>query len=89
MAWTQTTKFKTVFGDKRQECYELTADSASAEIPTGLSNVQFVDVQLKSAATGGGKVKENQGTSATAIAGTIAFTGWASGDNIIIKAEGY
>ena len=88
MAWTATIKKKTVFGDTRVHMYELTADSATVELDTGLDYIDHIQPSIKSAATYGAYFAANVLSAATASNGTVAITGATSGDDYYLTVYG-
>ena len=88
MAFTVTTNMKTVFGNKRVHGYTITADAATAEIDTGLDNVEHMQVAIKSANSCGAYWAMNVLTAATASYGTISVTGCTSGDDYYVTVFG-
>lgn len=69
-----------VWGKKRVSMINLTVDSASGNVNTGLSRVDIISVDVNSAASLGATFKLNVGSAATAIPGMINVNGAASGD---------
>lgn len=88
MAFTVTTIEKNVVGKLRQHLMLVTADAASGEVDTGLSNVYGFSASPVSAATAAPKFRRNlDNTSATAY-GKIMVSSAASGDDFFIIAFG-
>ena len=88
MAFTQSHLVCSVVGNLRLVGLRLTADAATGSIETGLQRIDGVSVANQSATTGAYKVAMNEGVSGTAIAGNLAITGVASGDELIAMIYG-
>lgn len=88
MAFSNSRLDGTVMGNKRVEMYSCVADAATGFIATGLQFVDTIAVAPKSMASGAGKFKANIGVSGTAMAGTVAVTGVASGDEFYLTVFG-
>lgn len=88
MAWTTTKKVQHAVGNVYVQLWELSADSATLELSTGLKDIVSVSLAVKSAATAAYKVKANQLSAATASRGTVAITGVASGDDFYLTVYG-
>ena len=88
MAWT-VTRYPTVFGDKRAIGLKLVADSAEANITTGLGVIEWYSSgALTSMATGFTDIRINVNSSGTAAQGTIGASGFASGDELYLTVYG-
>ena len=88
MAWTATLNKKTVFGDMRVHMYELTSDSATLELDTGLEYIDHIQPAVKSANTFGTFFDKNVLSAATASNGFVAITGSTSGDDFFLTVYG-
>lgn len=88
MAWTETVTNKTVFGNLRVHTYELTADSATLELDTGMDVITHIQPAVKSANTFGTFFDKNVLSAATASNGTVAITGATSGDDFFLTVYG-
>jgi hypothetical protein len=88
MAFNNSLLERTTFGNKSVQVYSCVADGATGTVVTGLQSVDFIQVTNKSMTTGATKFKTNVGVSGTAIAGTVAVTGAASGDEFYITVYG-
>ena len=88
MAWTATLNKKTVFGDMRVHMYELTSDSATLELDTGMDVVTHIQPAVKSANTFGTFFDMNVNSTGVASNGTVAITGSTSGDDFFLTVYG-
>jgi len=88
MTWTATLNKKTVFGDMRVHMYELTSDSATLELDTGMDVVTHIQPAVKSANTYGTFFDMNVLSAATVSNGTVAITGSTSGDDFFLTVYG-
>lgn len=88
MAYTVSHLVSTVVGNLKMKAVRVTADAATGSIETGLENVRAVSVTNQSATSAGYKVAMNEGVAGTSIAGTVAITGAASGDELIVMVYG-
>lgn len=88
MAFNNSLLERTVQGNKQVQVYSCVADAATGFITTNLQSVDFMSVVFKSMSTGASKFKMNIGVSGTAIAGTVAVTGVASGDEFYLTVYG-
>jgi translation initiation factor 1 (eIF-1/SUI1) len=88
MAFNNSLLERTTFGNKSVQVYSCVADGATGTVVTGLQTVDFIQVTYKSMSSGASKFKTNLGTSGTAIAGTVAVTGVASGDEFYMTVYG-
>lgn len=87
MAWT-TTRYKTVFGDKRVVGLKLTADTATQTVETGLSVIEWYNLGYGSMTTQGVNVYINSNASGVASMGVLGCSGFTSGDDIYITVYG-
>ena len=88
MAYTVSHLMSTVMGDQRVIGARVTADAATGTWETGLGNVATINNALQSGASAPVMFAINEGVSGTAIAGLVAITGAASGDEFLITAYG-
>jgi hypothetical protein len=88
MAFTVTTKKKTVFGDMRVHILDVTTDGAEDNIATGMSVIEGFAVGAQSIATSAFSLNENVDSSGTAANGTIGASGLASGDAFFLTVYG-
>lgn len=88
MAWT-VTRDKTVFGNKGVVNLKLTADSAEANISTGLKNIDHFTVGYASLSTVVGlSFALNSNSSGTASEGILGVSGFTSGDELYVTVYG-
>lgn len=88
MAFSATTVFKSVFGNKRVVVLNVTADANSGAVDTGLSVIDAVTVGVISAATGAQKFKINKNSGATALNGSLMMSSCANGDAFHVMCIG-
>ena len=88
MAWTVSKVVEATVGNVRQQVWDLTADSATYELSTGLKNVLGVSVGINTATTAAIKVKPNILSAGTAALGNVAITGAAAADRIYVTVLG-
>ena len=88
MAWTASKVVEATVGGVRQQVWDLTADSATYELSTGLKNVLALSVGINTATTAAIKVKPNILSAGTASYGNVAITGAASADRIYLTVYG-
>jgi len=88
MAFTASFLVKTVKGNQREEQIRVTADAASGSVDTGLGVIEFLQHSAQSAATGDYRVFMNTNSGLTALNGTVAVSGVASGDVIFLTVVG-
>lgn len=87
MAFT-VTRDKSVFGNKATVGLKIIADAATQAIDSGLSRIDYFVTGEASMATANIKVGVNKGASGTSVAGLLALTGCASGDEMYIVVYG-
>lgn len=87
MAWT-VTRYPTVFGNKRAVGIKLVADSATSNVETGLSVIEWYTLAPGSMTSALPKIYPNSGAIGTAIAGTLGISGFTSGDECYITVFG-
>ena len=88
MAYTATKQMSTVFGDQRVIGYEITSDSAIAEIDTGLEYITHIQKSIKSATTLTVFIAPNVNSTGSASLGTLTITGSTSGDDFYVTVYG-
>jgi len=88
MAYSNSLLERTTQGNLAVQIYSCVADAATGTIVTGFNQVVAMSYVPKSMSTGASKFKMNLGVSGTAIAGTIAVTGAASGDEFYLTVYG-
>jgi hypothetical protein len=88
MAYTASFLVKTVKGNQREEQIRVTADAASGSVDTGLSVIDFVQQSPQSCATAGYRCFMNTNSGLTALNGTVALSGLASGDVLFLTVVG-
>ena len=72
-----------------QHDIRVTADGASGAVDTGFNVVDFVQHSPQSATTAGYRVFINKNSGLTALNGTIAISGVASGDVLFFSVIGH
>lgn len=87
MAFTVSTQFTTVFGNKRVTGLLITADATSGVIATGLGVVETVAFANKSM-TSGASFRANEATAATASPGVLHIVNCTSGDAFYVTCFG-
>jgi len=88
MAWTVNKVFEGTIAGARHQVYDLTADSATYELSTGLKNVLGVSTGFNTCTTAGIKFKTNILSAGTAQAGNVAVTGATAADRIYLTVYG-
>ncbi len=88
MAFTASFIAKTVKGNQREQQIKVTADAASGAVDTGLSYIDFLQHSPQSATSAGYRVFANTNSGLTALNGTVAISGVASGDVIFLTVVG-
>lgn len=88
MAYSVSVLEKTIFGNKNVSVLSCTADGATGIIDTGLKVVSWLQMTPVSLSTAAIKLRRNEGTTSTSIAGSIGVTGAVSGDVFYITAFG-
>ena len=90
MAFT-VSREKTVFGNKAVAILKVNADSAEANIETGLKYINAVNVTAISCSTGTalGHWGVNSASTGTANAGVLSVSGITSGDEFHIICYGW
>jgi hypothetical protein len=93
MAWTTTKKSEYAVGNHKVQLWDLTADSATLELNTGLRVVDHAQLQIvsgaASAASFGHSTKRNKLSAATASNGMVAITGAVSGSDFMLTVWGH
>jgi len=89
MAFTASFLAKTVKGNQREEQIRVTADAASGSVDTGLGVITFLQHSPQSAATAGYRCFMNTNSGLTALNGTVAISGVASGDVMFLTVVGH
>ncbi|UCG54702.1 MAG: hypothetical protein JSV32_00330 [Dehalococcoidia bacterium] len=91
MAYTASFLIKTTEGNHKKQYIRVTADAASGAVDTGLSVVDFLQHSPQSATTAnmGYRVFMNKNSGLTALNGTVAFSGCASGDVLYLTVVGH
>jgi hypothetical protein len=90
MAFTVTTQFETVMGNKRVTGLLVSADAASAAVDSQMGFVECVSFSPVSmgSASSLAYFYANQGVGATSIAGSIRAGGLTSGDVFFLTVYG-
>lgn len=88
MAYTTTTQFQSVFGNKRAVALKVEANAVSGVIDSGLSVIEAVYLGPISMATASAKLKVNELTAATAANGKLHISDIASGDDFYVVCFG-
>jgi hypothetical protein len=90
MSFTNTRLFRTVWGNKLVEAWDVTADNNSGVVTTGLSVIDALGgVTVVSAATGSQNFKMNKNAAGTATNGSIMVSSCTNGDHFIVIAVGH
>ena len=89
MAWTTTKKFEYAVGNHKVQHWDLTADSTTLELNTGLGVVDSVALNIASGASAPVLSQKNVLSAGTASNGYVAITGAASGDDFYITVWGH
>jgi hypothetical protein len=89
MAFTASFLVKTVKGNQREEQIRVTADAASGSVDTGLGVIDFIQHSPQSCTSAGYRVFMNTNSGLTALNGTVAVSGVASGDVIFLTVVGH
>ena len=87
MAFT-VDKVNTVFGNKRVAIMDVTADSAEANLESGLSVIEGYSLGPQSLTTSAFTLNENVDSSGTAANGTLGVSGLTSGDEFFLTVYG-
>jgi len=88
MAFDVATIHKDVHGSSQFRVLSCVADAATQAIDSGLDVLYHVALNQKSMTSGNPRIMPNQGAAGTAIVGTIAVTGVASGDEFFLACWG-
>jgi hypothetical protein len=88
MAWTVEKKVEATVGNVRQQVWQLTADSATYELSTGLKNVLALSIGINTATAATIKCKPNILSAGTAALGNVAITGATSADIVYLTVYG-
>jgi hypothetical protein len=88
MAWTVSKVVEATVGGVRQQIWDLTADSATYELSTGLKNVLAVSIGINTATAATIKCKPNILSAGTAALGNVALTGATSADRVYLTVYG-
>lgn len=89
MAWTTNKNFEYAAGNHKVQLWELTADSATLELDTGLSRVDHIAATPASAASSIPNFQRNVLSAGTASNGFVAVTGATSGDDLFLTVWGH
>jgi len=89
MTWTTTKKHEYAAGHHKIQLWDLTADSATLELTTGLSRIDHVAITPGSTTTAIVKCYANSTSAAVASNGMVAVTGVASGDEMFLTVWGH
>lgn len=88
MAWTTTKVNQYNAGGVVVQQWQLTADSATLELSTGLKNIVALSTAINTATTAAIKFKPNILSAGTAAYGNVAITGAASADILYLTVYG-
>lgn len=89
MAWT-ITRYPDAFGSRRTVGLVIVPDSATFNVETGLSKVEWMMTGISSLTTiSSVHIAVNSGTGGTAIAGTLGVSGMTSGDILHVTVFGH
>lgn len=90
MSFTNTRLYRTVWGNKIVEAWDVTTDAASGSISTGMSVIEaIIGVVPVSAATAAPKFKMNTSAASATANGVIFVSSAASADHFIVVAAGH
>lgn len=87
MAWT-VTRTQGVMGNKRVVMLDLTADTATQAVETGLSVVEGFTIGYQSCATGPNFCYANSNASGVQSFGVLGLSGFTSGDELFVLCYG-
>lgn len=87
MAFT-VTRVQTVFGNKRAVLLDVTTDSASGNVSTGLSVIEGVSLAPITMVTAAIGLFANVGSAATAVPGNLNIGSTTSGDHFFLTVFG-
>jgi hypothetical protein len=76
-------------GNKFQHDIRVTADAASGAVDTGFSVIDFIQHAPQSMTSVGHRVFMNKNSGLTALNGTVAISGVASGDVMYLSVIGH
>ena len=88
MAWTTTKLIEATVGNQRLQVWDLTGDSATLELSTGLKNVTGLATAIQTATTAAVKFKANVLSAGTSSLGSVAITGATSADRFYLTVYG-
>lgn len=88
MAWTTTKVAQYNTGGLVAQHWQLTADSATLELSTGLKNVVALGSAIITATSGAVKFKANILSAGTASYGSVAVTGATAADSFYLTVYG-
>lgn len=88
MAFSNSLLERTTFGNKSVAFYSCVADAATGSVNTGFSVVDHISYAPKSMTTAAAKFTKNAGPVGTSLAGYIAVTGVANGDEFYLTVYG-
>lgn len=89
MAFTNSLVAQTVFGNKRVQVYNCTADAASGAVTSSLNVVEWFEYTVQSCATAGGTHKMNLTIGSAACNGCVFVSSVANGDNFFMTIYGH
>lgn len=88
MAFTVSSIAKPAFGNQRVHVMRVTTDSAENVVETGLQLIHWHEISWIKCTDAAFSARENAGTTSTVLAGTIGFSGVASGDIFFLTVYG-
>lgn len=89
MAFTVSSIAKPVFGNQRLHVMRVTTDGAEDLVSSGFNYIDFMTVTPIKCTDGAFAAYPNSGTTGTAIAGSIGFSGCATGDIFQVVVYGH
>jgi len=89
MAYTASSLVKSVWGNQAVQQYRVTADAASGSVDTGLGVIDSIQHAPQSCASAGYRAFMNTNSGLTALNGTVALSGLASGDVLFLTVVGH
>lgn len=89
MAYTASFLVKTTKGNQKEQQIRVTADAASGAVDTGLGVIDFIQHSPQSCASAGYRAFINTNSGLTALNGTVALSGLASGDVLFLTVVGH
>lgn len=89
MAYTVSAIAKTVLGNERTHVFRVTTDSAEDTVDTALQWIDWHSISWIKCTDAAFSAYPNSGTTGTALAGKVGFSGVASGDIFFLTVYGH